>query len=296
MLEDSITPWMGPLAPWAKEEIVDKDDRARNWFAICCAISVFLHVVIMLLPLIQKTLGEPQPLAAGPISVSLEPVRPSRSEVKQPAPPPEPPRQSIIASRKPPTAAKPVYVAPPPEKPQPLRPPIPQTPPQPEDSMDARIAQRQAARQALEDDAARQNAEARGQEGPTVEQRILGNIDRAKKAASRQGGNGVFELTAVGVREGSFKFHGWHPGANDHHTETHSVDAGEGGDVRLSIVREMIKIIRADYKETDFNWESRRLGHEVKKSSRVADNAELESFLMSEMFDDPGQAPAPRRR
>ena len=46
LLEDSITPWMGPLAPWAREEVhAYNDDRARNWFI--GAVIVILSGIIV---------------------------------------------------------------------------------------------------------------------------------------------------------------------------------------------------------------------------------------------------------
>jgi len=46
-------------------------------------------------------------------------------------------------------------------------------------------------------------------------------------------------------------------------------------------------IIRKDY-SGDFEWESQRLGRSITKSARIEDTAELEQFLMREMFSNQG--------
>ncbi len=64
--------------------------------------------------------------------------------------------------------------------------------------------------------------------------------------------------------------------------------ADDGEDIRLAIVRSMIRIIRRDY-DGDFKWESRRLGNVLTLSARVEDTAGLESFLMQEFFSTGGR-------
>jgi hypothetical protein len=47
----------------------------------------------------------------------------------------------------------------------------------------------------------------------------------------------------------------------------------------------MIELIRKE-KTGDFEWDSHRLGRVVKMSARAEDTAELQAFLMKEMFAD----------
>jgi len=60
---------------------------------------------------------------------------------------------------------------------------------------------------------------------------------------------------------------------------------GSEKDIETAVAKEMIKIIRKE-KPGDFEWESRRLGRTVKMSARKEDEAELQAFLLKEMFPE----------
>ena len=98
------------------------------------------------------------------------------------------------------------------------------------------------------------------------------------------------------MREGTFIFNGWIP-VVDHFRREVTVDAGEAGNVKLAIVRGMIKEIIRKYKTGDFEFESHRLGRIVTMSARPADNDQLENFMMQEFFGEnvPASAQANRR-
>ena len=150
--------------------------------------------------------------------------------------------------------------------------------------MSAMINAKRAKRQATEESAARENAEASGE--PSADERALANIKRdlQRHSGKRDGTSGVFEILSKGARIGRFSFHGWTADARSNWNETIEVDAGLHGNVELAIVRRMIELIRTHY-SGDFNWESHRLGHVVQLSARLSDNAGLETFLMHEFFD-----------
>jgi hypothetical protein len=141
-------------------------------------------------------------------------------------------------------------------------------------------------RRATEEEAARENAEAQAESrGPSPQDIAMANIKRSLQAqsAARNGTNGVFKILSKGTRVAQFSFRGWTTDARNDWRQVIDVDAGLGGDVELAIVRKMIELIRKHY-SGNFNWESRRLGHVVTLSARMADNAGLEEFLMREFF------------
>ena len=186
--------------------------------------------------------------------------------------------------------SKPAFTVPPqPEQQQPPTPPTVQ--PDENNDMMARVNARRAAREAAENAAAQENAAAAAASGgPSLSEKITANINRAKRSTT-DGTGGVFEVKyPLGVREASFKFNGWNP-ARDNWHESYTVDAGEGGNVKLAIVRKVIEVIRK-YKTGDFEFESHRLGRAVPMSARPADNDRLEAFLMQELFAE--DAPPPR--
>ncbi|MFI4940087.1 MAG: hypothetical protein ACHP7O_07080 [Burkholderiales bacterium] len=279
---------MGPLAPWMRQVTLDNDTRARRWITICLAISILLHVALLLIPLAQhreaaSASGRP---VQGPLTVRL-----TNPGVRRPPPmaaqephkvhPPHPVshRPPVLALRRSNRSSASAFKAPPP----PLTPPEPAVPPEPD--MSAMLEARRQARREMEEQEAQENdiaASAGGRSSININSRIMENINRS--TSKTVGTGGMFQVTKIGVREGEFIFNGWHPGADNWH-ESHTVDAGVGGDVRLAIVKEVIKVIRK-HKKGDFDFESHRLGHPVTMSARPADNAALESFLMRELFGD----------
>ena len=285
LLEDTITPWLGPLAPWARKSDTYNDERARNWFLICVVLSMLLHLGLLLIPIAQR-MSEPPASAEtqGPLTVRLANPAPRTppAEKAEPVQAPAPPHATVLAAKRRPLNSKPAFTVPPqPEHPQPQQQTQPTT--APEDDMMARINARRAAREAAENEAAQENAAAAAASGgPSLDQRIAANINRAKPSTT-DGTGGVFEVKfPLGVREGSFKFNGWNP-AKDNWHESYTVDAGEGGNVRLAIVKKVIEVIRK-YKKDEFEFESHRLGHPVHMSARPEYNDQLEAFLMQELF------------
>jgi outer membrane biosynthesis protein TonB len=138
----------------------------------------------------------------------------------------------------------------------------------------------QASRKGAEYDAARQNAEAiASQRGPSEEQLR----DERIKNNFKSGTNGIFEITSKSSRHATFVFKGWTNDYSNARLQYFEVEASTGQDIRLSIIKRMIALIREHY-QGDFTWESHRLGRSVTQSARLEDNAGLEDFLMMEFF------------
>ena len=142
------------------------------------------------------------------------------------------------------------------------------------------IKLQQAKRNAGENDAAQQNADALAREqGPSEEQKREERIKNNLKV----GTNGIFEITSKSSRRITFSFKGWTNDYSNARREYFEVEAMQDEDVRLLAVQKMISLIRTHY-QGDFNWESQRLNRTVVKSARLEDNAELENFLMMEFY------------
>ncbi len=146
--------------------------------------------------------------------------------------------------------------------------------------MQAYVNQKRAAREAADADAAKQNAEAVAREnGPSEAEKREARIKRN----FQNGTNGIFEITRLESRSASFVFRGWTGDFGNSKKEYFEVEAKTSQDVRLVMIKRMIRLIRQHY-DGDFNWESQRLGRTVVKSARAEDSAELEDFLMQEFF------------
>ena len=262
-------------------------------------ISVALHLLALLF-LLPKFDLNPSPRATT-LEVSLAPkptapvITPEPLPIPSPAPPTPTPiiKKKIIAKKPSSKPSKPkagdfsvpkVLTTPQPS-PQtaPITAPIkpkPQTPIDAPTDMMAMVNQKRAQREALESDAARANAAAAAAErGPSAEEKRDANIKRNFQS----GTNGIFEITRLESRSASFTFLGWTSSLSNARREFFEVEASNGQDVRLLMIRRMIGLIRTHY-QGDFDWESHRLNRTIVKSARVEDSAELEEFLMQEFF------------
>lgn len=106
-------------------------------------------------------------------------------------------------------------------------------------------------------------------------------IEQRRKDNLKSGAGGVFEITTLSWREATFVFKGWTGDYSNAQMQYYSVEARNGGDIRLKIVRRMIALIR-EYYDGDFQWESHRLHETITLSARPEDNTGLENFLMQE--------------
>ncbi len=257
--------------------------RERSSLAIRFAVgySVLLHVILVLVPLRERPPLPPAGGVPGPLTVRLEPLAPPTAEVEpQPRTPPvsrpTPPREILAMPPRPhpPQAA----LAPPPE-------PVPAAEPrrEPEFDMSRLIAANRARRRAWEESLAGNPAAANGGAGSAVAGGLARNL---ASLSDSDGTGGVFRVLRVGARTAEFTFNGWRTESRRKWREVIEVDAGPGGDVERAIVRRMIALIRTHY-TGNFNWESRRAGHVVVLSAALADNEELEDYLMREFFGTP---------
>jgi hypothetical protein len=284
-------PWLGPLAPWMHKDESYDDDKARNWFLICVVVSILLHIGLMLLAYKERIDLTPPPSGGqGPIAVRLSPIPHPPPPKSEPEKAPVTPQHAPVMATRSHSSSKPSFVVPvQPEKPVVAQ---PSTQAVQQDDMMSHLQHRQEQRDAQETEAAQENAAAAAaSNGQSTDQIIANNLNRAKRSAN-DGTGGVFQITSIGVREGSFRFNGWNP-ARDNWHESYTVDAGEGGDVKLAIVRKVIEVIRK-YKKGDFEFESHKLGRLVPMSARQQDNDRLENFLLMELFSEDTQAPHKR--
>ncbi len=256
---------------------------------IAIIFSLLVHglLLIVMLPKIDfDNAASPQPTA---LEVSLAPPTPPKVEIPEPTPvKPEPEVKKSppkVITRKPSKNTKPSTFSVPDviATKQPTPEPTPPKEVKPNDAptdMASYVKAQQAKRNAMEADAARQNAEAVAREAGPSQEKIR---DDRIKSNLKVGTNGIFEITSLSGRHAAFAFKGWTNDYSSAKRESFEVEAGTGQDVRLVMIKKMISLIRRHY-DGDFNWESQRLGREVVKSARPEDSAELEEFMMMEFF------------
>ena len=271
-----LTPLNRALLPrvWLRVQV------ERNTL-LAIVFSLLVHGLILFLAMPQLDLDSAA-LAPTSIQVSLAPppaeAPPPPVELPKPPKKPKPISRPKVMSQKPSSQPSDFNL---PEAAPSSAPSVPVTPAkdQPVDMMAYVNAKRQQ-RLAMENDAAKQNAEAVAKEqGPSAEQvreqRIKDNL--------KVGTNGIFEITSLNARHAGFSFRGWTSDYSNARREAFEVEAGVGQDIRLLVVKKMIVLIRQHY-QGDFNWESQRLGRVVIQSARPEDNAGLEDFMMMEFF------------
>jgi hypothetical protein len=271
-----LTPLNRALMPrvWLRVQV------ERNTL-LAIVFSLLVHGLILFLALPQLNLDSAA-LAPTTIQVSLAPppsvAPPPAVELPKPPKKPKSISRPKVMTQKP--SVKPSDFNLPDANPSPApSAPVAPAKDQPVDMMAYVNAKRQQ-RLAMENDAAKQNAEAVAKEqGPSAEQvreqRIKDNL--------KVGTNGIFEITSLSARHAGFSFRGWTSDYSNARREAFEVEAGVGQDIRLLVVRKMIVLIRQHY-QGDFNWESQRLGRVVIQSARPEDNAGLEDFMMMEFF------------
>ena len=103
--------------------------------------------------------------------------------------------------------------------------------------------------------------------------------------ADTKPGGGIFQVMRMGYNDAEFVFFGWNKDISRNSRQTIEVRRGDNPSMEVAVVRKMIAIIR-EHVNGDFQWGSPRLRREVTLSSRVADNAGLEDFMMLEFFPD----------
>jgi hypothetical protein len=95
---------------------------------------------------------------------------------------------------------------------------------------------------------------------------------------------GIFQVSRVdGDEYAEFYYAGWSAETRRNVRVLYSVRRGSDPNIRVAVVRRVIRIIREQW-TGDFDWASRRLGRNVTMSARPADSAALEAFLIQEFF------------
>ena len=129
------------------------------------------------------------------------------------------------------------------------------------------------------------------EQSATAKERGTPNEDQRdaiiKRNLAQEGTNGIFQVRDVGLHTAQLSFKGWKNNYNNARLEIYDVQAKPNETIELAVVRKMIVIIRKDY-SGDFEWESQRQGRTITKSARIEDTAELEQFLLREMFPNHG--------
>ena len=104
-------------------------------------------------------------------------------------------------------------------------------------------------------------------------------------------GGGLFEISRMSYDDAQLVFFGWNKDVGRRTPQAYEVRLGNNSDMRIAVVRKMIAIIR-ETEHGDFHWESWRLDRIVTLSARPDDNAELEEFLMRDMFQEAPRTPS----
>ena len=205
-------------------------------------------------------------------SATAKPVKPSKATPRPTTPRVERlPNTITVPNEKPVEVAK---VEPPPE---PKREEIP-----PEMDMAEYIAKRRQARGATDPSTTTEESEAaRGARNALAN--IAAINKRGQDDANESGG--IFSISNKTFHSMDLKFRGWNPNFKRRWLTSVTVEQGSEPDVETAVVKKMIELIRRE-KSGDFEWDSHRLGKVITMSARPKDTAELQAFLMKEMFPE----------
>jgi hypothetical protein len=269
------------------------------------ALSLLIHGLVLWQWFVQPRDPAADPLAprtsGAPLAVQLAPPpapRPSvtLAEPRPASPPPRrapPPRPQVIARLPAPTppvialeAPAPITVpppAPPPPAPVAVPSPAPPRPPTPiEGDLSAYIAAQRRARGEAEAAPSAEDAEKARRDRIVASN--LASLNVTAAGTEMRNAGGLFSMRRVSEDEAEFLFFGWSNEAKRRQTQAIEVKRGNAPDIRIAVVRRMIAIIREDV-DGDFTFRSARTGRDVQLSARLADNTELEQFMLREFFD-----------
>jgi hypothetical protein len=222
------------------------------------------------------------------------PARPQRARPPQPRTP-QPRAPPVIAlDRNADTArplpAPPVLAAPQPPEPAPEPAPEPPKPPPPtlEGDLASYVEARRAARGEQSSAGSTPSAASAESEKERLNRTVAANLGLNKTPTfgyDPQSAGGIFQITHVGYDDAQFWFFGLDKDIGRNAKQLIDVRKGSTSDIRVAIVRKMIEIIRQNV-SGDFLWSSQRAGREIQLSARPSDNAELEQFIMRDVFPD----------
>ena len=272
------------------------------WVAV--ALSLLFHALGLFgwiskapVPFQEPKLGKPSDTLAIRL---VEPKRAAPGVAHEAAPPPAPPAPPTpTAKRKipPPQARQPVVASAVPER-LPRIPPLdrasaPVTPPPgtPRVAPTGDLASFVASRRRERGDP----APAQAQQAPSESEQqrhnrvVAENLGLTKTPTFGNDparGDGVFTVRSMAFDTGEFAFYGWNKAINRDSLQVIEVRRGSNENMEIAMVRRMILVIR-ELSSGDFQWQSRRLGKGVWLSARLQDTAELEAFMLREIFPDP---------
>ena len=258
------------------------------------ALGLFGWIAKAPVPFQEPKLGKPsdtlairlvEPKRAAP-SVSREapePPAPPPPTARRKVPPPQAPKSAVTPTpqerlpRIPPLDRSPAPVAPPPEAPRAA----------PTGDLASFVASRRRERG--------DPAPVQAQQAPpeTEQQRhnrvVAENLGLTKTPTFGNDparGDGVFTVRSMAFDTGEFAFYGWNKAIGRDSLQVIEVRRGGNENMEIAMVRRMILVIR-ELSAGDFLWQSRRLGKGVWLSARPQDTAELEAFMLREIFPDP---------
>lgn len=285
---------------WSEQRHNRRDVITIPTFGVAIALSILLHVAVLLQWKLQSRLPKPEQDISPPLTVKLQPLPgppqssptfvppppvakhvPRAPRATPPPPPVKAPPPPIIAMT-PSTPTAPAPVEPTIATPAPLRiPPAADLASFIEAQRRARGEPPAAAPQPVEDENTRATRLAVANLGSQKAQPLPYDPSRS---------GGVFQIKSKGVDYAEFMFYGWHADARRDLSQLVEVRKGGNSTIELAVVRKMIEIIRS-HEQTDFSWRSHRLNRNVMLSARPRDSATLEDFLMREFFYNPRIAP-----
>jgi hypothetical protein len=285
------------------------------WFAV--ALSLLVHFAALLLWLPQSHLlamKASEPGKNNPLVAQLVPGRRAAPDATAaaPSPPPRPPAAPEAVVPRPPEPAPrrrptPRNIAPPPKiavekpalqaveppapaaphvEPAPTAPPKPMPPPPAEDLAAYVEAQRRARGETPT--ASGDNAEPKSGESE-VERRnriIAGNLGLNRTptfGADERSAGGMFQVRELHYDDAQIYFFGYDKDIARNAKQLIEVRRGNNSDIRIAVVRKIIEVIRENV-SNDFVWLSSRTGRRTTLSARPSDNAELEDFIMRDVF------------
>lgn len=281
------------------ETVTQYDQLTIRAITVAVVLSLFVHLAILLLPILQKSDRDLRAPAEeiGPLSVTIAaakppaPSTPQEEQKKEPQKTQPPPKASarprstpLIALNRPSTG----FTMPAPPTPE-AAPSPPSAAPPTEVDLSAYIEARRRARQS-----ANSTTQEPAEDDDARAKRIaIANIKAQERSANPgtdpDEGGGIFQLQRTGLHEAEFLFRGWNKSFRRTWAQQVEVRQGSNADIRIAVIRRMIEIIR-EQKPGDFVWESHRLHRAVTMSARPEDTAQLETFLMKEFYPEDGRA------
>jgi hypothetical protein len=222
------------------------------------------------------------PVSSPPAAQSAPVPRPRAEPSAQPPRKSQPARQARPAQPSPPVIAMQEPAAAAPKVPPPAEAPRPA----PGEDMASYIASRRRSREGAAAAPSPQPAETEQERHNRIVAENLGLTNTPSFGNDPERGGGVFQVRSMGYDIAEFAFFGWNKAINRNSLQVIEVRRGSNENMEIAVVRRMISIVR-ERSSGDFLWQSRRLGRGIWLSARPADTAELEAFILKELFPEP---------